>query len=420
MEYFTERAPTHKEALELVREKYGDQGVILTHRSVKAHGIKGLFGAEEVVVTGYLRAEPAPRAAAKPAPADAGLEEEKRKILEAARAGKENKEQPGTQEALGEVLKEIREIKSKIDEKPTPSPESQDHESIRRADELLALNDFSDGYRRAMVAKMRRDFTLEALNDWDGVESSLLNAIGDTISIYKEPETHGPRVIVLVGPTGVGKTTTIAKLAAIYRMGMGGEKPHSLRLINLDNYRIGARQQIETYGSIMGVPVSCAETVDDIRKILALHTDSDIVLVDTIGKSPRDSVRLGEMERLVSACGPQAEVHLAMAATTKTSDMAEILRQFEPFNYGSVILTKLDETSRVGNAISVLSEAHKSVSYLTTGQMVPRDIERASVPRLLIHLEGFQMNRGEIDDRYSDADAGGAAAAETADRKERR
>jgi flagellar biosynthesis protein FlhF len=120
------------------------------------------------------------------------------------------------------------------------------------------------------------------------------------------------------------------------------------------------------------------------------------------------------MQHVIAACGPRAEVHLALAATTKTSDMAEILRQFEPFAFRAVVLTKLDETIRLGNAISVLAERRKPLSYLTTGQKVPQDIERATVSRLLTYLEGFRVDRARMEERYEDA------APRAAEREERR
>ena len=107
------------------------------------------------------------------------------------------------------------------------------------------------------------------------------------------------------------------------------------------------------------------------------------------------------MQRLVAACGPKAEVHLALAATTKSSDMAAILRQFEPFGYAAVVLTKLDETDRVGNALSVLAEKGKALSYMTTGQRVPQDIERGGPIKLLMRLEGFRPNRVALEERYA-------------------
>jgi flagellar biosynthesis protein FlhF len=408
MQYFTEQAPSHREAIELVRLKYGEQAQILSHRSVRAGGVFGFFAHEEVEVTGYIR--PLPKVEARPQQqAKLDLEEEKRKILEKARG-----EQPKSDEALEKVLAEIRELKGRIDDRGRTGAETADHESIHRIDELLAQNDFTESFRREIAARLRREFTLEALGDWPGVEFSVLDWIGDSIDVWRGEPSRGPRILALVGPTGVGKTTTIAKLAAIYTVGMGGEKPRKVRMITIDNYRIGAKQQIETYGNIMDVPVSCVETAEDLKKTIEFHSDADVILVDTIGKSPRDAVRLAEMQRIVGACGPRAEVHLAVAATTKTSDMAETLRQFEPFGYRAVVLTKLDETIRLGNAISVLAERRKPLSYLTTGQKVPQDIERASIPRILTYLEGFRVDRARLEERY------GAAAPDVANRPERR
>ncbi|HRZ66440.1 MAG TPA: flagellar biosynthesis protein FlhF, partial [Spirochaetia bacterium] len=177
----------------------------------------------------------------------------------------------------------------------------------------------------------------------------------------------------------------------------------SVRMITIDNYRIGARQQIETYGGIMGVPVSCVETAEDLRKTIAFHSDADLILVDTVGKSPRDAVKLAEMQRILAACGPAAELHLALSATTKASDMAQAMRQFEPFDYKAVVITKLDETDRIGNVVSALAERRKPISYITNGQRVPQDIERARAERILMSLEGFRVDRARIEERYGGA-----------------
>ncbi|MDP3179705.1 MAG: flagellar biosynthesis protein FlhF, partial [Spirochaetaceae bacterium] len=249
MQYFTEQAGSHREALELVRAKYGDSAQILSHKTVRFGGILGLFAREGVEVTGYLRPEGRPertadRQAARAAQPQRDLEEEKRKIIAQARAD----------QALQQVLAEIQGLRDRLDERPRAASDAEDHETIRRLDALLALNDFSEGFRREAIARIRRDFSLEALEDAAEVEAAVLEWIGDSIRVWREPEGKGRRVLALVGPTGVGKTTTIAKLAAIYSVGIGGEKPRSVRMITIDNYRIGARQQIETYGGIMGVP----------------------------------------------------------------------------------------------------------------------------------------------------------------------
>jgi len=408
MQYFTEQADSHSAALELVRAKYGEAAQVLSHRTVRRGGFLGLFAREGVEVTGYLR--PEKPEAAKAQPKD--FEEEKRKILAQAKAD----------QALQQVLAEIQGIKERLDDASLSSSraatEAEDHDTIRRIDALLALNDFSEPFRREAVARLRKDFSLEALEDVDEVESAALEWVGDSIKIWPGPEKPigqagaTPRILALVGPTGVGKTTTIAKLAAIHAVGMGGgiggSRPQSVRMITIDNYRIGARQQIETYGGIMGVPVSCVETAEDLRKTVAMYSDADLILVDTVGKSPRDAVRLAEMQRVLAACGPQAEVHLALSATTKASDMVQIMRQFEPFDYKAVVITKLDETNRIGNAVSALAERGKAISFVTNGQSVPQNIERARVTRFLMNLEGFKVDRPRLEARYGELPEAGA------------
>ena len=129
--------------------------------------------------------------------------------------------------------------------------------------------------------------------------------------------------------------------------------------------------------------------------------------MDTIGRSPRDLAKLAEMKEILAICGSQATVYLALAATTKASDTEEILRQFEPFGYRAVILTKLDETMRIGNIISCLARHRKPVAYLCDGQGVPQDLEEATVVRLLMNMEGFRIDREALEKRFGRKARGG-------------
>jgi flagellar biosynthesis protein FlhF len=392
MEYFTETAETHSKAIDKVKEKYGSGARILMQKKVKVPGFLGLFSRELVEVQGYVQQE-------KPEPRKSDLEEEKRRIIAQARSDQ-------AAQALAQMAKDIQTIKQKIDTRAEASaPDAADHESLKRVKELLELNDFSQDLREELLSRLRREFTLEDLENFIAVQDAVLEWIAEFIGIQddqlKNPPPGRPRVIALVGPTGVGKTTTIAKLAAAYSMQRQGARQLKVRIITIDNYRIGARQQMETYAGIMNVPFSSVETNEDLRKILAMHREeTDIFLIDTIGKSPKDSVKLAEMKEILDACGKDAEPYLAMSAGTKTSDMREIMRQFEPFAYRSVIVTKLDETLHVGNILSVLKERGKTVAYVTTGQHVPVDIERATVMGFLLNLEGFRVNRIRLEAKY--------------------
>mgnify|MGYP006287447611 FL=1 len=424
MEYFVEQAPTHREAEERVRTKYGDAARIMHHRSVRIGGFLGLFTREGVEVTGYFSSEPRrqvgadalSRPAERPQAAGGGsnggasgtgraspdgtsgsasaraggggasLEEEKRKLLDVMRGG---------DKTLDTVLSEIRSLRDSLG-----GGHAEEHPTIAEVRSLLEQNDFSPDYVRTMTDRMRRELSVEELSDRDGVHARVVEWIGQSIRIHEPRSTGKPEILILVGPTGVGKTTTIAKLAAMYGLERS-KKARDIRVLTIDNYRIGARQQIETYGQIMDIPVSFVESADDMRKYLALYQDADMIFVDTIGKSPRDFRKLGEMNELLSMCGNRARVHLAISATTKTCDVAEIATQFEPFKYEAVVVTKMDETTRAGNIISVLSEREKPISFMTDGQRVPQDIERATRLRFLMNLEGFSVSRATLEKQFS-------------------
>jgi flagellar biosynthesis protein FlhF len=405
MAYFTEQAPTPSECLDKIRSKYGDKAKVLVQRTVRKGGILGIGSHEEVEMTGTYGYNPTPSGfgtlAVEERPRqNFNLEEEKRKILAAA-----GKSDP----TLLTILKEVRALNEKVESRPRE--ENQDHPVLRKLEEDLTLNDFSPAYIRMMIERVRREFALEDLNDYEAVQRTAAVWIGESISVYREKSDDGkspgrkkPRIIVLVGATGVGKTTTIAKLASFYGEYLDGSWRNEVRLVTLDNYRIGGKQQIEKYGEIMELPVMSVENYEGLRAAVALYRqDVDYILVDTIGKSPRRYSELGEMRAILDACGPRAEEYLCIAASTKSSDIKETLKQFVPFKYRSVILTKLDETSRVGNVISALWEEQKSVSFITTGQIVPSDIERASVMRFLLNLEGFTIDREGLSKRFPEA-----------------
>ena len=394
MQYFTVQARSNREAIEKMKSTYGEDARILTHRAVRIGGFLGLFSSEGVEVTGYLAEDGARRRKAE-------VEEEKRKILDGVK-----KEQ-----TLQTLLQEIQGLKEALENRPlaAPAPAVQDalHPSLRQLEELLAANEFAPDYIAALRERARREFSLDRLENFPLLQKAAVEWIGERIAV--DPPLsfagRGTRIVIVVGPTGVGKTTTIAKLAAIYGLGDGRTPPRKVRIVTIDNYRIAAKQQIETYAEIMRIPVSLVESAEDLRKNLAVYQDSDLVLVDTIGRSPRDLGKLAEMKEILSACGSRAAVYLALAATTKSSDTEEILRQYAPFGFRSVILTKLDETMRIGNILSCLSRQGIPVSYLCDGQGVPQDLEEATVVRLLMNMEGFRIDREALEHKFAAAAA---------------
>jgi flagellar biosynthesis protein FlhF len=416
MEMYYEKGLDRRDCELKITEKYRRPFHIRTVKDIRIGGFLGLFSKPGVEVGFYfsptLNKAPAgfPYAASdplswQPAPAPTNLEEEKRKVI--AAAGR-NYDQTviASKAAEQQILESLNAIKEKLETNTTlaasGSGAKKEHPAFERSTELLKLNDFSDKYIEKMLEKMRKELPLEILDDPEAVQDKLLEWIGESISIYDDSaDKLKPRVMVLVGPTGVGKTTTIAKLAAIFGIGTEEKSAIDVKMITIDAFRIGAHKQLESIGDIMQIPVTCVDNKNALRKEIAISSeDTDMFLIDTIGKSPKDASKLGEMKEILDGAGRSAEFHLVLSAGTKSSDMEDIMRQFEPFNYRSVIITKADETDRIGNVVSALAAKGKSVSYITDGQTVPVDIRKATVVRFLINLEGFKINREKIEERF--------------------
>ena len=394
-QFFTVQAHSYLEAERQAREKYGERVTILRQETIKIPcGPLKLLSREGIRLTGVI---PQKKNAMEPnLPVQKPLPDfaaEKAKLLTMANAGKEN--------ALKEVLAEVRSIKEKLENQGLAGS-NEEHPTINRIDDILILNDFPVSYRKNILSRIRKEVTIEGLNSYNVVQDKVLEWIGESIKVYENDKFKvRPRIMILVGPTGVGKTTTIAKLAANYGINEKGHHKRRIVLVTIDVYRIGAKEQLEKYGGWMEFPFFTAKDSDELKKVIRENSEStDLFLIDTIGKSPRDMVQLGEMKMFLDSCGTVADIHLVLAATTKSSDLVEILRHFESFNYRSVIVTKMDETIRSGNVIGALSEKAKPVSYITDGQKVPTDIKKASVVQFLINLEGFKVNRVKLEERF--------------------
>ena len=398
MRYFVERAGNYRDVERVVREKYGAQAQIMLRRSVRMKGFLGLFSHEGVEVTGYLRSE-SPRIDV-PQQQNNDFEQRRQQLLQAARP------QRDSEPTMTAVFEAVQELKDHITSNPARiEPEQQnDHPLLAQLDELLAENDLDPEVSAQLLQRARRELTIEQLEDENEAQQRMVEWIGELISLYvSKRRARNTRIVALVGPTGVGKTTTLAKLAKLYGIesdNISTRRIGEIRIITVDNYRIAAREQIETYGRIMDIPVAYVESAESMRRQLALYDGADCILIDTIGKSQRESTQLGAMRELLSVCGSRLETMLVMSATTKSSDLLDIMRQFEPFDYSSVVVTKLDETNSVGNVIGALARRNKPLAFLTDGQGVPNDIERATVMRMLRQLDGFKIDRDRLEKRF--------------------
>jgi flagellar biosynthesis protein FlhF len=188
---------------------------------------------------------------------------------------------------------------------------------------------------------------------------------------------NGPRIMAVVGPTGVGKTTTIAKLAAMHAL----NRRVSVAMITTDNFRVGAVEQLKTYAKIMDLPLEVVASATELSRALALHADKDLILIDTAGRSPKDAERIDEMKGYLE-CHPGIEAYLCLSATTRSRELDEIVATFGALPVTKLLFTKLDESKTFGCIVDAYLKHKLPLSYFSTGQKVPEDIEVATSRKL--------------------------------------
>jgi flagellar biosynthesis protein FlhF len=245
--------------------------------------------------------------------------------------------------------------------------------------------EISDQVARALLDLVRSQATVHQLRSLPELQECLRR------ELESELTTTGPihvpvgqrRVISLVGPTGVGKTTTIAKLAANLRL----RERRRVGLITVDTYRMAAVEQLRAYAEIIDLPMEVVATPREMREAVIRLSEAEIVLVDTAGRSPQDAVQLQELKTMLHESGAD-EVHLVMSAVGATPHLQRTVERFSPIGTTALLITKLDEVSGLGNVLPVLRSARLPVSYLTCGQSVPDDIVVAETPKLVPVLLG--------------------------------
>jgi flagellar biosynthesis protein FlhF len=191
----------------------------------------------------------------------------------------------------------------------------------------------------------------------------------------------GPVIVSFVGPTGSGKTTTLAKLAAHCCI----NKQKKVSIITADTYRIAAIEQIKMFADIVKVNLQVIFSPDEIADALKACSGDEIVFVDTAGRSQRNTEHMGDLTKFIETLHPD-EVHLVLSATTKDSDLTDIIQRYKSVHVNRLLFTKLDETVRIGNIFNVVNESKIPISYFTFGQSVPDDIEVAQTTRFVQQL----------------------------------
>lgn len=191
------------------------------------------------------------------------------------------------------------------------------------------------------------------------------------------PELEGTKIWAFIGPTGVGKTTTLAKLAAHFSLRFNKKTA----LITIDTYRIGAIDQLKTYARILSLPLEIAPGREELKEIIQRNRHQDLLLIDTAGRNPYQPEQLEELKHFLSV-DARVENHLVLSATTKDLDLAQIVQRFSLLPIRSYIFTKIDETEEYTSLFNQILRYKRPLSYLTNGQKVPEDIEVATKGRV--------------------------------------
>lgn len=383
-------APTKLEALLKMREELGAEAVILGERTV----YQGRFFRRRpmVEITVGIPDEPTKRHTERP-------DKVEPKGIEAV---------DPNQTRLRRLEREVGELRTIVQNLYTQLTGGELSEGLLPPQAVVAPEEEHPLLRPLLSAGVEPEFARDLLRrvpriPHNAALETLKRIITTHIPVGGVIARHSAtrQVVALVGPTGVGKTTTIAKLAAIHALDYG----RKVALLSIDTYRIGAVEQLRTYAGILNVPLHIASDADEVQEGLELFRGYDIVFIDTVGRGQRDESHLTQMQ---SALAPaKAQVYLTLSTTTDTAVLLESARKFSLFEPQAVILTKLDEAVRLGNCLNLCLHMSLPIAYLTTGQRVPEDIQQADARwlacRILANqLECLRNSPGSLASRYQD------------------
>jgi len=360
-------APTLKEAVVQMKKELGSDAIVLESRKVKKDGIFDFPKKERMEIIAALDNY---RDTNKKNAEQKFSRNETENIKFNSDDNLKLQEIELIKEELGEIRNTVAKIADFLRYRNLPSlPENL----------LLVLKQLLDCEVEEILAKRLIQEVHMSLKgeEYDDLRLILRKLIGKISAMVKTTPKNGKinstaRIIAFVGPTGVGKTTTIAKLATQAKL-IGGKE---VAIISADTFRIAAVEQLKTFANIAEIPFEVVYSIDEIKNAVAKFSRMDLIFIDTTGRSQKDKMNLKEIGNMISSVEP-GEVHLVLSVTTKYKDILDILEKFKTLFINRIIFTKLDETTSLGLILNVAEKVRKPISYITFGQNVPEDIEKA-------------------------------------------
>lgn len=366
------------EAMSRIRTDLGKDAVIISQKRIRKPGFKGLFSKKVLEVTACAET-------AKKGDNDNEAVKSSIEAIKKAISSTKEEEKPAAKQPVKAEVKEVKQEKKVVKKENTEMLMEEMQEMKNMLNSLaekktkaksktkiqskLESIDVNEKIAKKIVTKVNNSKNADL-----GEDEKLKKALTKCISVSK---TNMTGRVVLIGPTGVGKTTTIAKLAG--RLSLVEKK--KVGLITIDTYRIGAVDQLRTYAEIMNLPFKVVISIKEMEAAIESMKDLDTILIDTTGRSSKNSMQISELRAFVEKAKPDL-VNLVLSCTTKNSDIETIINGYKELNFDELIVTKLDETTTYGSLLNIMDLAKKPISYVTVGQNVPDDIKKPTTIEL--------------------------------------